>query len=76
MLAFTWILQYLYCNWHQFVFWVHVEQTETSSHVQRFTIIGCRGNSIHLLLVIKEHIAFLERHKKEVFKTSRGIAEL
>lgn len=52
-------VKYLYCNWHHFVFWVQVEQTESSSHMQRFTITDSSWYSIHLLLVIEEDIAFL-----------------
>lgn len=61
----------LYCNRPQFVLWVHVEQTETSSHMQRLTIIHPGGQSIHLLVVTEEYIAFLcgkEWWKKEVWQ--------
>ena len=49
----------LYRNWLQFVFWVHVEQTETGSPMQSLTIMHLSGQSIHHLEVAEEYISVL-----------------
>lgn len=61
-------VKYLYCNWHQFVLWVHVEQTQASCHMQRVTIMYPGGYSIHDLLVTDEDISFLSKQRKEAQK--------
>ncbi len=47
--------KYLYCNRHQFVLWVQVDQTETRCNFQRFTIIHPSGQSIQSLEVTDEY---------------------
>ena len=50
---------YLYCNGPQFILWVLIQQTETSSHRQLFPIIVPAGYSVQRLVVTEEHIPFL-----------------
>lgn len=61
---------HLYCYWLQFVLWVHVKQTQTRSHRQRFSFKIPATNSIHLLLIVEKNVAFLQKKETEMKSTN------